>query len=68
MREFNAADRCDRCGALAYHEAKKIGNCELLFCNHHYREFRDALIEDYWLIESNISPAEPVPAAAYTER
>lgn len=67
MREFLAVERCDRCGAQAHHAATKAGHTELLFCGHHHREFRDALLNDYWLIESDVSPAEPVPAAAYTE-
>jgi len=67
MREFLAIDRCDRCGAQAKHAAKKPGCTELLFCNHHYRDHKDALLEAYWLIESDVSPAEPTPAAAYTE-
>ena len=67
MREFLAIDRCDRCGAQAKHAAVKPGFTELLFCNHHYREHRDALLDAYWTIESDVSRAEPVPAAAYTE-
>lgn len=67
MREFLAVERCDRCGAQAKHAANKPGHAELLFCNHHYRDHKDALLEAYWLIESDVSPAEPRPAAAYTE-
>lgn len=66
MREFLASERCDRCGARAQHAATKPG-LELLFCSHHMREQHDALLKDYWLIESDLSPAEPVPASAYTE-
>ena len=67
MREFLATERCDRCGAQAHHAATKPGNGELLFCNHHHKESKDALLSTYWLIESDLSPAEPTPAAAYTE-
>lgn len=67
MLDLNALDRCDRCGAQAYHVARKPGQSDLLFCNHHYRENRDGLLNQYWLIESDMSYAEPVPAAAYTE-
>lgn len=37
-------DRCDRCGAQAYHRAThlKTGN-ELLFCNHHGTKFQATL-------------------------
>lgn len=61
--EFIASMRCDRCGARAAHKATKPGLSELLFCNHHYTENRDALIKQYWLIESeNMTPVvqEPV--------
>lgn len=37
-------DRCDRCGAQAYHLAQK-GATELLFCNHHGVAFKAKLIE-----------------------
>jgi hypothetical protein len=67
MLELTAADRCDRCGAQAHHKATLPKGGELFLCNHHYRENRDALLEQYWLIESDESPAEPVPVAAYTE-
>lgn len=52
MREFLASERCDRCGARAKHAATKPGCSELLFCDHHYRDSRDALLDNYWLIES----------------
>lgn len=67
MREFKATDRCDRCGAQAFHSATKSGFSELLFCNHHHKIHKDKLLETYWLIESKVFFAEPVPAAAYTE-
>lgn len=67
MHEFLAIERCDRCGAQAHHIATKPGFTELLFCNHHYNENRDKLTENYWLIESDLSPTAPRPAAAYTE-
>jgi hypothetical protein len=66
MREFLANERCDRCGARARHAASK-GLYELLFCNHHFAEHKVALLDEYWTVESDLSPAEPVPAAAYTE-
>lgn len=67
MLEFNALDRCDRCGAQAKHRATKPGNSDLLFCTHHYREHHDKLLEKYWLVMSDESPAEPVPASAYQD-
>lgn len=67
MREFLAVERCDACGARAKHAANKPGRAELLFCDHHYRNHRDSLLENYWLIESDVSPAEPVAVSAYTE-
>lgn len=67
MREFLPAERCDRCGARARHAANRPGFSELLFCNHCYRDSKNALLENYWLIESDLSPVEPQPASAYTE-
>lgn len=67
MHEFLAIDRCDACGARAAHIATKAGKASLLFCSHHHDAHRDKLLGDYWLIESDVSPAEPVPASAYTE-
>ena len=63
MREFLPADRCDSCGARAMHEATKGGfAAALLFCNHHFNKHRDALLDNYWVIESDLTLAEPVPA------
>lgn len=59
---LTAQDRCDRCGAAAKHVARKPGNHDLLFCNHHYNDNRDALLEHYWLVESGEPSAEPTPA------
>lgn len=42
MTELTAADRCDRCGAQAYHRFTFAAG-ELLLCNHHEREHRDHL-------------------------
>lgn len=67
MRGFTAIDRCDRCGAQARHAARKPGKPELLFCGHHHREHRDSLLNDYWLIESDESPVDPQPTAAYRD-
>lgn len=67
MLELTAKDRCDRCGAQAHNVARKPGKPDLLFCNHHYNEHRDALLGQYWLIESDVSPTEPVPASVFTD-
>jgi len=64
MLELTALDRCDRCGAQAHHVASKP-NKILMFCNHHYREHREALLEQYWIIESDVSPTEPVDTSVY---
>ncbi len=38
-------DRCDKCGSQAYHRATHAKNgTELLFCNHHGKAFKVALI------------------------
>lgn len=67
MREFNATERCDRCGAQARHAANKTGFEELLFCNHHFRDAKDPLMDNYWVVVSDLSPVEPQPVSAYTE-
>lgn len=40
---LSALDRCDHCGAQAYHRVT-LASGELLFCAHHGRELRDSLI------------------------
>ena len=40
---MTATDRCDRCGAQAYLRADYLGG-SLLFCAHHARQHRDALL------------------------
>ena len=42
-RELTALDRCDSCSAAAKVVAKFL-NGELMFCGHHAREQRDALL------------------------
>lgn len=44
--ELNAIDRCDgpSCGAAAKAVAE-FGAGELLFCGHHWREHRDAIVD-----------------------
>jgi ribosomal protein L37E len=68
MREFLPAERCDRCGARACYAATKAGCSELLFCGHHYREHKDKLIENYWLIDGETETTSgTVTVPAYTE-
>ena len=45
-------DRCDRCGAEAYHEATK-GDLSLMFCKHHCVENAPKLFKDEWVIVNN---------------
>lgn len=67
MRKLTAEDRCDRCGAQARHTANKEGFAELLFCNHHHREFDDALWNQGFTVLSDLTDLAPTPVAAYTE-
>lgn len=67
MYVFTADDRCDGCGARAMHKATKPGQTELLFCGHCHAANHTKMLEEYWLIESNVSPVAPVPVAAYAE-
>lgn len=67
MLNLTAQDRCDRCGARAAYVATKPGLADLMFCGHHYRAHKDKLIEQYWLIETDETQAEPVEAPVYSE-
>ena len=55
---LTATDRCDRCIGQAYTVARRKGFDDLLFCNHHLREHRDALIEQGWEVIEDISARE----------
>ena len=55
--EFNAQDRCDRCGAQACTIAAKDSG-ELLFCAHHSREVRQKLFDDGWTITDDAAGLE----------
>lgn len=46
---LTAQDRCDRCGAQAYHVARKDG-LTLQWCSHHEREYGPALVLAGWQI------------------
>lgn len=48
--EFNAQERCDRCGAQALARAEHEGLSDLLFCKHHINEQRDGLTAAGWTI------------------
>lgn len=66
MLNLTAVDRCDRCGAQAYYRAEhRRGDSDLLFCVHHYREHRDKLVQEDWVICSDNPDdfAEPVVSA-----
>lgn len=43
-RQLSAHDRCDKCGAQAYVRAVLQSGGELLFCIHHSRHVKDALL------------------------
>lgn len=45
--EFNALDRCDRCGSQAYASFRR-DDLELLFCLHHAKQHNLALECDNW--------------------
>lgn len=42
VRELNALDRCDVCGAQAY-VSVELSTGELLFCGHHASQMKEAL-------------------------
>lgn len=70
MEALTAADRCDRCGAQAYartaHEYIDSNGestwTYMLWCAHHIREHRDALLP--FLVQdetARLTPAKPEP-------
>lgn len=50
---LTAQDRCDRCGAQAYHRATLPSGLELFFCNHDLRKHLSKLVEDEARVESD---------------
>ena len=50
MVSFTAMDRCDRCMSQAYAQADKPGKAELLFCLHHLKKHKDALLDKGWTL------------------
>lgn len=55
--DLTAQDRCDRCGAQAYHLAELPEGLELLFCNHHLQEHTVKLAEIGARVRSDEVPA-----------
>lgn len=55
--EFNAQDRCDRCGAQALMSAARDG-LELLFCKHHAEQYNLALELDDWTLAYDVAGLE----------
>lgn len=55
---LTASDRCDRCIGQAYTIARKDGFNDLLFCNHHLRESRDALMAQGFRIIEDLTARE----------
>lgn len=61
-RILTALDRCDQCGAQAWHRATLASTWRsLCFCAHHGKEHIDALLPQcsQWLDESRFLVAEP---------
>lgn len=55
---LTAQDRCDRCIGQAYSIARKEGFDDLLFCNHHLREHRDALLAQGFEVIEDLTARE----------
>jgi len=64
VAELTAHDRCDRCGAQAFHRAVLLAG-ELLFCSHHAREYAAKLSQAALRVEdgSHRINTRPSPAA-----
>lgn len=68
VREFTAFDRCDACGAQAYAIAESDDLGEFLFCVHHLKRHRDALLDSGFSIAEDTQAIEGLfsgPVAAY---
>lgn len=50
---LTAQDRCDRCGAQAYHRATLPSGLELFFCNHDLNKHLVKLAEQEARVESD---------------
>lgn len=62
--DLTAHDRCDKCGAQAFHRAVLMAG-ELLFCAHHAREYATGLSQTALRVEDGSARinAKPSPAA-----
>jgi hypothetical protein len=67
VRELNATDRCDRCGAQAYVRTVLGSGSELLFCNHHWHDNEERLREIAVSIHDQTDRLSDVPAIAALE-
>lgn len=61
--EFTANDRCDGCGAQAYHLAVSEHG-DLLLCLHHGKKSIDALVDEGWTVTSDYEAIERLTAPA----
>jgi hypothetical protein len=57
--KFTAQDRCDRCGAQAFAEARKDG-MSLIFCGHHRKQYADNLLVEGWTIYDDYEAWEQI--------
>ena len=62
--ELTAHDRCDKCGAQAFHRAVLVAG-ELLFCSHHARKYASTLSQVALRIDDGSARinSRPSPAA-----
>jgi len=64
---LSALDRCDRCGAQAYVRVTLLSGGELLFCAHHFSEFRPGLEAASAHVHDETSRLGDVPTVAPLE-
>jgi hypothetical protein len=64
---LTALDRCDRCGAQAYVRVTLSGGGELLFCGHHFAEFRPALEAKSAIVHDETDRLIDTPAAPVSD-
>ena len=59
--QLDGRHRCDGCGARAYVLVGNEAMDELLFCFHHFKEHKDALLGQGWsVLVDQTSDLEPV--------
>jgi hypothetical protein len=65
---LTALDRCDRCGAQAYVRVTLGSGMDLLFCGHHFAEFKPGLQPLAAHVQDETDKLASTPTAPLDER